>query len=186
MGFLAANKIGPMICDMNVDVTFEGANVVLMQQVAKAMLDAYHAKGSIGQVRSPSVSLAHAGRPGPLLTDVGELLSFRDKALTAEVGAAVGAATKRGLAEGKVVGVAAADAFDECLDVVVELGWAHTDRLSFGNFVDQVVDDQGGGVVDCMAIIITTTITIATDWLRPSIHTPRTATVGDIVWVGAY
>lgn len=139
MGFLAANKIGPMICDMNVDVTFEGANVVLMQQVAKAVLDTVATKG-VTRVRPPSVSLAHAGPNGPLLTDVGELLSFRDKALAAEVATAVGAATKRGMAAGKVAAVAGADAFDECLDVVVELGWAHTDRLSFGNFVDQVCD----------------------------------------------
>lgn len=32
-GFLAANKIGPLKNDMDVDVTFEGANPVMMQQV---------------------------------------------------------------------------------------------------------------------------------------------------------
>ena len=32
-GFLAANKIGPMKTDMDVDVTFEGDNTVMMQQV---------------------------------------------------------------------------------------------------------------------------------------------------------
>ena len=31
-GFLAANKIGPMKNDMDVDVTFEGDNTVMMQQ----------------------------------------------------------------------------------------------------------------------------------------------------------
>eukprot|EP00889_Picochlorum_renovo_P002955 jgi/Picre1/29985/NNA_005361.t1 len=39
MGFLAANKIGPMLNDMNVDVTFEGDNTVMMQQVAKSLID---------------------------------------------------------------------------------------------------------------------------------------------------
>ncbi len=34
-GFLAANKIGPLKNDMDVDVTFEGANPVLMQQVKR-------------------------------------------------------------------------------------------------------------------------------------------------------
>jgi Acyl-CoA dehydrogenase, C-terminal domain len=38
-GFLAANKIGPMAVDTNVDVTFEGDNTVMMQQVAKALVD---------------------------------------------------------------------------------------------------------------------------------------------------
>ena len=33
MGFLSANKIGPMLADMNVDATFEGDNTVMMQQV---------------------------------------------------------------------------------------------------------------------------------------------------------
>ena len=33
-GFLAANKIGPMKTDMDVDVTFEGDNTVMMQQVS--------------------------------------------------------------------------------------------------------------------------------------------------------
>jgi acyl-CoA oxidase len=33
MGFLAANRIGPMKNDMDVDVTFEGDNTVMMQQV---------------------------------------------------------------------------------------------------------------------------------------------------------
>ncbi len=34
MGFLSANKIGPMLADMNVDATFEGDNTVMMQQVS--------------------------------------------------------------------------------------------------------------------------------------------------------
>lgn len=32
-GFLAANRIGPLKNDMDVDVTFEGDNTVMMQQV---------------------------------------------------------------------------------------------------------------------------------------------------------
>ena len=38
-GFLAINKIGPMAVDTNVDATFEGDNTVMMQQVAKALVD---------------------------------------------------------------------------------------------------------------------------------------------------
>ena len=36
-GFLAANKIGPMKNDMDVDVTFEGDNTVMMQQVRRTL-----------------------------------------------------------------------------------------------------------------------------------------------------
>lgn len=39
-GFLAANKIGPMKTDMDVDVTFEGDNTVMMQQVRPAWFGA--------------------------------------------------------------------------------------------------------------------------------------------------
>lgn len=43
MGFLAANKIGPMKTDMDVDVTFEGDNTVMMQQVGGyVVLDQVH------------------------------------------------------------------------------------------------------------------------------------------------
>lgn len=38
MGFLTDNQIAGLICDMNVDVTFEGDNTVLMQQVVKATI----------------------------------------------------------------------------------------------------------------------------------------------------
>ena len=37
MGFLAANRIGPLKNDMDVDVTFEGANPVMMQQVCSLL-----------------------------------------------------------------------------------------------------------------------------------------------------
>ena len=39
-GFLAANKIGPMKNDMDVDVTFEGDNTVMMQQVRRMLTSA--------------------------------------------------------------------------------------------------------------------------------------------------
>lgn len=39
-GFLAANKIGPMKTDMDVDVTFEGDNTVMMQQVSSPVSQA--------------------------------------------------------------------------------------------------------------------------------------------------
>ena len=37
-GVLAINKIAPMSNDMNVDVTFEGDNTVLLQQVRRVLL----------------------------------------------------------------------------------------------------------------------------------------------------
>jgi hypothetical protein len=37
-GFLSENKIGTLLNDMNVDVTFEGDNTVMMQQVRVTMI----------------------------------------------------------------------------------------------------------------------------------------------------
>lgn len=136
MGVKADNRIGPMMNDQNVDVTFEGDNTVLMQQVAKAVLEAPHR--SKAPLRPPSVSLAHASGPhGPLLADLGELLTYRDKSLAAELAGAMGAAAARATdAKGRSAAMAAA--FQDNMDLSVDLGWSHTDRLVFGNFVDQI------------------------------------------------
>jgi hypothetical protein len=42
MGFLAANKIGPMITDTNVDVTFEGETLLGGRGVARCGCDGRH------------------------------------------------------------------------------------------------------------------------------------------------
>ncbi|KFM28500.1 hypothetical protein F751_5728 [Auxenochlorella protothecoides] len=57
-GFAAANRIGPLLNDMNVDATFEGDNTVLMQQVARALL------GPRGAVRAePAAPTLSADAP---------------------------------------------------------------------------------------------------------------------------
>lgn len=43
MGYLAENRIGVLKCDFDVYLTYEGTNVVLVQQVARAQLAAYTA-----------------------------------------------------------------------------------------------------------------------------------------------
>jgi len=43
MGYLAENRIGVLKCDFDVYLTYEGTNIVLVQQVARAQLAAYAA-----------------------------------------------------------------------------------------------------------------------------------------------
>ncbi|KAK9843434.1 hypothetical protein WJX81_002331 [Elliptochloris bilobata] len=130
-GFLAANKIGPLKSDMDVDVTFEGDNTVMMQQVAKALLDS----APRGPPPQPPRPQADAWAPEPILA----LLRFREDALTAEVAGAIAAAAKAAAPRGKAAAAAAGgDAFEANLDRVLALGWAHVDRIAFEGFVEEL------------------------------------------------
>lgn len=71
-GFLAANRIGPLKNDMDVDVTFEGDNTVMMQQVAKGLLE--EAKG---RRSAPSIPTAAMASGSSQLAACSALLHFR-------------------------------------------------------------------------------------------------------------
>ncbi|KAI7838260.1 hypothetical protein COHA_007949 [Chlorella ohadii] len=122
MGFLAINRIGPMLNDMNVDTTFEGDNTVLMAQVAKPLLDAA-VKAGMTSAPPPKVMEMDLCK-----TCVGRLLAWREQMLTAGLAADMAAAAAKG---GPNAGMAA---FDDNLDRVTQLGWAWTDRHTFAAF----------------------------------------------------
>lgn len=126
MGFLAANKIGPMKSDMDVDVTFEGDNTVMMQQVSRALLDD---KSVTAAAPGPQQRVAVAGSksisPQQLLT----LLSLHESLLLSKIRGAMSAAAAGGP---RGAGAAAAAAFEDNLDLVVQLGWAHTEKWCMG------------------------------------------------------
>lgn len=95
-----------------------------MSQVAKALLDS----APRGAAPQPPRPHADAWAPEPVLA----LLRFREDALTAEVAAAIGAAVKAAAPRGKAAAAAAGtDAFEDNLDRVLALGWAHVDRIAF-------------------------------------------------------
>lgn len=122
MGFLSINKIGPMCNDMNVDVTFEGDNTVMMQQVSRACLEDKQLTGVAPT--APSARLASLPA-GPLSNDVlTGLLRFREHALTYKLA-------------GAMTGANAADAFDANLDTAVAIGWAYTERFCLENFTKE-------------------------------------------------
>ncbi|KAL4422831.1 hypothetical protein ABPG75_009028 [Micractinium tetrahymenae] len=134
MGFMAANRIGPLLNDMNVDTTFEGDNTVLMQQVAKPLLDAAARAGATQAPPPPRV--AH----GELSArDVGELLSWRERMLTAGLAGDLAAAAARGGGA-----EAASGALDAALDRVVTLGWAWTDRYTYEAFAAEAAAAPAG------------------------------------------
>lgn len=76
MGFLAINKIGPMAVDTNVDATFEGDNTVMMQQVAKALVDAA-ARGGAPRRPPPANPSALGAVGAAAATGILGLLKFR-------------------------------------------------------------------------------------------------------------
>jgi acyl-CoA oxidase len=116
---------------MNVDVTFEGANDVLMQQVAKPLLDAAARAGAAPPPPPPpSVNPLDVG-PGC----AGKLLRWRQAALVSEVAGEMAAAAR---AAGEGGAKAAAAAFEANLDRVVLLGWAAVDLSTYDAFVEEV------------------------------------------------
>ncbi|MEW5319808.1 MAG: hypothetical protein WDW38_010934 [Sanguina aurantia] len=136
-GFLAANKIGPMISDTNVDVTFEGDNTVLMQQVSRALLDDSSLVGTPPSPSSLGPSLSTP--PAITLAQLQALLAYREKGLAHQLASSMGRAAAAAAGGGKPAAAAAAQAaFDDQLDVVLELGWAHTERFCLDNFVKVV------------------------------------------------
>ena len=110
MGFLAINKIGPMLNDMNVDVTFEGDNTVMMQQVSKALMDAFVKERPT--VAVPMINQTDIG-PGC----AGKLLKWREQILTRQA-----------------VEETSAGSYDGAMDIAVALGWAWVGTVSYDTF----------------------------------------------------
>lgn len=120
MGFLAANKIGPMLNDMNVDVTFEGDNTVMMQQVAKSLIDAYSRRSRNNEMNAP-----HVDHQNLQLKCVANLLSWRCECLTRGAILEMQAGPKQ-------------RSYENNMDLVVELGWASVDSDTYAIFVEEL------------------------------------------------
>lgn len=120
MGFLAANKIGPMLNDMNVDVTFEGDNTVMMQQVAKSLIDTYSRTPGGGHLDMPVVDYQNLG-VGCIRT----LLSWRCEYLTRAAVLEMRNSPKQ-------------SAYESNMDLVVDLGWASVDNESYTIFLEEL------------------------------------------------
>lgn len=124
LGFMASNRIGPMATDMNVDTTFEGDNTVMMQQVAKSLLDDALKRRRGGRAMGKETVAS--------LEDIRNLLKWRQECITDEIAQDMREAAASGGAK------AATTAFEANLDRVVQLGWAYADALSYEVFLEEL------------------------------------------------
>eukprot|EP00179_Madagascaria_erythrocladioides_P024190 CAMPEP_0198335816 /NCGR_PEP_ID=MMETSP1450-20131203/20562_1 /TAXON_ID=753684 ORGANISM="Madagascaria erythrocladiodes, Strain CCMP3234" /NCGR_SAMPLE_ID=MMETSP1450 /ASSEMBLY_ACC=CAM_ASM_001115 /LENGTH=623 /DNA_ID=CAMNT_0044040505 /DNA_START=93 /DNA_END=1964 /DNA_ORIENTATION=- len=130
MGFLSANQIGPMMSDMNVDVTFEGSNPVLMQQVSKALLkDAK--KRLAGFNPAPPAIRGHV-----TMDSISTVLSCREMIQLGRLAEKIQVSCKGGMTP--------EDAFDEHLDVVLALASAFIENHVFNVFAQRAQEADPG------------------------------------------
>jgi acyl-CoA oxidase len=146
-GYHAANRIGRLRADTDIFTTFEGANTVLLQLVAKSVLTRF--REEIGDLRFMGMVRYLAERTGTRLarrnpvatrrTDPEHLrdpayhraaFEYREERLLDSVARRL----KHRLDEG----VEPFQAFNECQHHLEELGRAHTERLMLDAFQDAV------------------------------------------------
>mmetsp|Transcript_11803 Transcript_11803/g.32165 ORF Transcript_11803/g.32165 Transcript_11803/m.32165 type:complete len:632 (-) Transcript_11803:1268-3163(-) len=135
-GFLSENKIAEICNDMNVDVTFEGDNTVMMQQVARACVE----DATLTQPPPPPSTCPHiaACPPGPLpLSLLSQLLHYRAHLLSYQLSSAMASAARQAGSKSDAAKAASA-AFESALDSVVSLGWAHTELFCLDNFSEEI------------------------------------------------
>lgn len=153
-GFLAENRLVGLRQDLDIYVTFEGDNNVLLQLVAKRLLVDYArkfkkatpaelAKMALGQVADRTLSTSGLRRLGQNVTDMGstaravarlrnedtqrEMLTDRVETMVAHLAASVNAAQKAGNVE---------EAFNEHQTAIIEAAIAHAELLQWEAFTD--------------------------------------------------
>jgi acyl-CoA oxidase len=147
-GYMAANRIGALRADTDVFTTFEGANHVLYQLVARGCLTEY--RDQFGELRLWNVARHIAARAAtrvaelnPIITrrtDAEHLLDpdfhtaalrYREDRLTASLA--------RRLRQRIDDGMDSFDALNDCQDHAVALGRAFAERLILDRFLEGVV-----------------------------------------------
>ncbi|MGH7480957.1 MAG: acyl-CoA dehydrogenase, partial [Longimicrobiales bacterium] len=143
-GYLAANRFGRLLADTDIFTTFEGANLVLLQLVAKGLLTEY--REQFGDMRVWSVmrwlgqqAATTVAEKNPIQTrrtDEDHLrdadfqagaLAFREQHLLATAARRIKARIDDG--------VDSFEALNEVQDHVIELARAHVERVVFGRLV---------------------------------------------------
>ncbi|KAF5840854.1 acyl-CoA dehydrogenase/oxidase C-terminal [Dunaliella salina] len=117
-------------------VTFEGDNTVMMQQVARACVE----DPALTQPPPPASTCPHiaASPPGPLpLSLLSQLLHYRAHVLSYQLSSAMASAARQAGSKAEATKAASA-AFEGALDDVVSLGWAHTELFCLDNFRTEI------------------------------------------------
>lgn len=147
MGYLAANRFGELRADADVFTTFEGANPVLLQLVARALLGRY--KAEMGDLKLWDLARYLADRAqvrvsemNPLVTrntDPDHLrdpefllgaMAYREERLLGSVARRLKARIDDGLDS--------FDAMNACQDHLVRLAEAHVERVVLDRFLEGV------------------------------------------------
>jgi acyl-CoA oxidase len=142
-GYLAVNRLGRLRDDTDVFTTFEGANLVLLQLVARGRLTEY--REAFGELRPWNIARHVAARAATRVTELNPIvtrrtdpehlldpgfhlaaLRYRDERLLASLARRL----KRRLDDG----MDPFEAFNECQDHAVELGRAFAERFVLERF----------------------------------------------------
>ena len=154
-GYLAANRLGVLREDTDIFTTFEGANVVLLQLVAKGLLAKY--RDSVGDLRLWSMVRLLAERAGEEATRLDPIRSrrsadeyLRDPEMQLEAllfrEARLLHTVARRLKHRIDEGMDSFHAMNECQDHLVHLADAHVERVVLGSFragVDRCTKVEG-------------------------------------------
>ncbi len=164
-GFLAENRVVGLRADLDVYVTFEGDNTVLLQLVGKRLLGDYAArfKGAsradlaqfvAGRIGDAAVSRSGLRSVGQRVADFGSTArsigSVRDEAsqrqlLTDRVQTMVGDVAGRLRAGGRLEPSAAAALFNRHQHTLIEAAIAHAELLQWESFTDAVAEVRDPG-----------------------------------------
>ena len=146
-GYLAANRLGRLRADTDVFTTFEGANAVLLQLVAKGLLSQY--REEMGDLRLWGLVKHVADRAQTRLTEMNPLtvrrtepehlrdpdfhaaaFAYREERLLASAGRRLHSLIEEG--------TDSFEAMNHCQDHLLQLAEAHVERVVLGAFLDGV------------------------------------------------
>ncbi|HEX6306602.1 MAG TPA: acyl-CoA dehydrogenase [Longimicrobiales bacterium] len=147
LGYLAANRIGALRADTDVFTTFEGANHVLLQLVARGRLTEF--RDQFGELRLWNVARHIAARAATRVTELNPIITRRtdpDHLLDPAFHAAalryreerLTASLARRLRHRIDQGMDSFDALNECQDHAVRVGRAFAERFVLDRFQDGV------------------------------------------------
>lgn len=164
-GYLSENQFGRLKADTDVFTTFEGANPVLLQLVAKGLLSNFQRElghlGMWGMVRHlADLAGTRASEMNPMVTRRSEAehlvdREFHQAALTYREQRLLRSAARR-LKARIDDGMDTFDAMNECQDHLISLALAHVDRLlldSFHEALDDLRDDEASRVLERLAAL---------------------------------
>jgi acyl-CoA oxidase len=177
-GYLAVNRLGRLRDDTDVFTTFEGANLVLLQLVARGRLTEY--REAFGELRPWKIARHVAARAATRVTELNPIvtrrtdaehlldpgfhlaaLRYRDERLLASLARRL----KRRLDDG----MDAFEAFNECQDHAVELGRACAERFVLERFhaaLDRAPDTLRPPLESLAALYALDRIAAASAWYQ--------------------